>query len=39
MSSVLPILDLSLFDHPDTKQAFLDALREALTKYGFFYVR
>lgn len=35
----IPILDLSLSRHPETKPAFLSALRHALLEVGFLYVK
>lgn len=34
----IPVLDLSLSRHPDTKPAFLDSLRDALLDVGFLYI-
>ncbi|KAM0806365.1 naringenin 3-dioxygenase [Usnea florida] len=35
----IPVLDLSLSRHPDTKPAFLDSLRNALLDVGFLYIK
>ena len=35
----IPVLDLSLSQHPDTKPAFLDSLRNALLDVGFLYIK
>ena len=35
----IPVLDLSLSRHPDTKPAFLDSLRNALLDIGFLYIK
>ncbi len=35
----IPVLDLSLSRHPDTKSAFLDSLRNALLDVGFLYIK
>ena len=35
----IPILDLSLSRHPDTKSAFLGSLRDALLDVGFLYIK
>ena len=35
----IPVLDLSLSRHPDTKLAFLVSLRDALLDVGFLYIR
>ena len=35
----IPVLDLSLSRHPDTKPAFLDSLRKALLDVGFLYIK
>jgi len=34
----IPVLDLSLSQHPDTKPAFLSDLRSALLEVGFLYI-
>ncbi|MCJ1248123.1 hypothetical protein MMC30_005338 [Trapelia coarctata] len=34
----IPVLDLSLSEHPDTKPAFLSDLRNALLEVGFLYI-
>ena len=36
--SSIPVLDLSLSTHPDTKPAFLSDLRNALLEVGFLYI-
>ena len=38
-SDEIPMLDLSLSRHPDTKSAFLDSLRNALLDVGFLYIK
>lgn len=35
----IPVLDLSLSRHPDTKPAFLSSLRNALLDVGFLYIK
>ena len=35
----IPVLDLSLSRHPDTKSAFLSSLRDALLDVGFLYIK
>lgn len=35
----IPVLDLALSRHSDTKPAFLSALRDALLDVGFFYIK
>ena len=35
----IPVLDLSLSRHPDTKPAFLISLRDALLDVGFLYIK
>ena len=35
----IPVLDLSLSRHPDTKSAFLASLRDALLDVGFLYIK
>ena len=35
----IPVLDLSLSQHPDTKPAFLHSLRNALLDVGFLYIK
>lgn len=35
----IPVLDLSLSRHPDTKTAFIVSLRNALLDVGFFYIK
>ncbi len=35
----IPVLDLSLSRHPDTKSAFLNSLRNALLDVGFLYIK
>lgn len=37
-TSSLPVLDLSLADHPDSAESFRTGLREATHHYGFFYL-
>jgi len=37
--TAIPVLDLSLSQHPDTKPAFLSDLRNALLEVGFLYIR
>ena len=34
----IPVLDLSLARHPDTKPQFLESLRNALLEIGFLYI-
>ena len=35
----IPVLDLSLSRHPNTKTAFLSSLRNALLDVGFLYIK
>ena len=37
--SAIPVLDLSLSRHSDTKKAFLNSLRDALLDVGFLYIK
>ena len=37
--NAIPVLDLSLSRHSDTKPAFLNSLRDALLDVGFLYIK